>query len=229
MTLQELSVEFDILYNNISSNQAPGLSEYEKSVFLTQAMEAVILDLYKGTGGDSFESTEELTRYLNTLIKTKSINVNKEETNPIFTDKTYVADLAGINASNEEGQHEGDLWFIVYQSATVDGKNILVTPTTLDKVYKEMQNPFKKPNSDRVLVLFQGNNAYILSDKQVTNYYIKFLSRPHPIILDDIEELTINGYSYDSSKKLDDIVPEVMHRSILLRAIQLAQMVWKQS
>ena len=68
MTLQELSVEFDILFNNISSNQAPGLSEYEKSVFLTQAMEAVILDLYKGTGGDSFESTEELTRYLNTLV-----------------------------------------------------------------------------------------------------------------------------------------------------------------
>ena len=39
----------------------------------------------------------------------------------------------------------------------------------------------------------------------------------------------INDYSFDSSKTLDDIVPEVMHRSILLRAIQLAQMVWKQS
>lgn len=229
MTLQELSVTFDILYNNISSNQAPGLSEYEKSVFLTQAMEAVILDLYKGTGGDSFESTEELTRYLNTLVRTKSINVIKDETDPIFTDKTYVADLAEIKPSSEKEQHEGDLWFIVYQSATVDGKNMLVTPTTLDKVYKEMQNPFKKPNNDRVLVLFQGNSAYILSDEPVTNYYIKFLSRPHPIILDDIAPLTINGYSYNESKTLDDIVPEVMHRSILLRAIQLAQMVWKQS
>lgn len=229
MTLQELSVEFDILYNNISSNQAPGLSEYEKSVFLTQAMEAVILDLYKGTGGDSFESTEELTRYLNTLVKTGSIEVKEEKINPIFTNKTFVADLADINKSSKEEQHGVDLWFIVYQSATVNGKNILVTPTTLDKVYKEMQNPFKKPNSDRVLVLFQENNAYILSDEPVTNYYIKFLSRPHPIILDDIAPLTINGYSYDSSKALDDIVPEVMHRSILLRAIQLAQMVWKQS
>ena len=135
MTLQELSVEFDILYNNISSNQAPGLSEYEKSVFLTQAMEAVILDLYKGTGGDSFESTEELTRYLNTLVKTKSINVIKEETTPIFTDKTYVADLADINKSNEEEQHEGDLWFIVYQSATVDGKNILVAVISIEVVF----------------------------------------------------------------------------------------------
>lgn len=37
MTLQEFSDEFDVLYNNIMSNQAPGLDEYEKSVFLTKA------------------------------------------------------------------------------------------------------------------------------------------------------------------------------------------------
>ena len=34
MTITEFSTEFDILYNNISSNMAPGLNEYEKSVFL---------------------------------------------------------------------------------------------------------------------------------------------------------------------------------------------------
>lgn len=35
MTLEEFSNEFDILYNNITSNQAPPLDEYEKSVLLT--------------------------------------------------------------------------------------------------------------------------------------------------------------------------------------------------
>ena len=59
-TSEEWSIEFDLLYNNISSNQAPGLTEYEKSVFLTQAQEALILDLYKGVTGDSFEATEEV-------------------------------------------------------------------------------------------------------------------------------------------------------------------------
>lgn len=67
---EDWSLQFDLLYNNISSNQAPGLTEYEKSVFLTQAQEAVILDLYKGTSGDSFETTEEVTRYLSSLVKT---------------------------------------------------------------------------------------------------------------------------------------------------------------
>lgn len=42
MTRAEFSNEFDILYNNITSNQAPGLDEYEKSVFLTNAQTEVI-------------------------------------------------------------------------------------------------------------------------------------------------------------------------------------------
>lgn len=37
MTNAEFSNEFDTLFNNITSNQAPGIDEYEKSVFLTQA------------------------------------------------------------------------------------------------------------------------------------------------------------------------------------------------
>ena len=42
MTNQEFSNEFDVLYNNITSNQAPGLDEYEKSVFLTKAQDEII-------------------------------------------------------------------------------------------------------------------------------------------------------------------------------------------
>ena len=42
MTNLELSNEFDVLYNNITSNQAPGLDEYEKSVFLTKAQDEIV-------------------------------------------------------------------------------------------------------------------------------------------------------------------------------------------
>lgn len=37
MTVQEFSHEFDVLYNNITNEVAPGVNEYEKSVFLTRA------------------------------------------------------------------------------------------------------------------------------------------------------------------------------------------------
>lgn len=71
MTLQEFSVQFDVLYNNITSNQAPGLNEYEKSVFLTKAQNELIKNHFLGTGGSqgSFDSTAKRQYDFSVLIK----------------------------------------------------------------------------------------------------------------------------------------------------------------
>ena len=53
MSPEEFSEQFDIYYNNITSNQAPGLNEYEKSVFLTQAQYEVVL-AYLNPKGNKF-------------------------------------------------------------------------------------------------------------------------------------------------------------------------------
>ena len=230
MTLQEFSVEFDILYNNISSNQAPGLTEYEKSVFLTQAQEAIVLDLYKGTGGDSFESTEEVTRYLNTLVKTATLTQDDVKETPILNAKRFKFD--------EDVKKE--LMFILYQSAQIytdvlksQTRDVIVVPTTLDKVYKEMQNPFKRSNNNRVLALSSEDCIDLITDKDIKEFYIKYLKRPSPIILPNSLEggLSINGITNSYSYLPEDTIelPASTHRSILLRAIQLAQMVWKTS
>ena len=59
MKLSEFSAEFDILYNNIMSNIAPGLTEYEKSVFLTHAQEQLVIEIYSGQyKGEPFENSE---------------------------------------------------------------------------------------------------------------------------------------------------------------------------
>ena len=46
MTAKEFSDQFDVGYNNITSNQAPGLSEYDKSVFLTKAQDELLKDYF---------------------------------------------------------------------------------------------------------------------------------------------------------------------------------------
>ena len=46
----EFSNEFDVLYNNIMSNAAPGLNEYEKSVFLTKAQEEIVKNHFNPEG-----------------------------------------------------------------------------------------------------------------------------------------------------------------------------------
>lgn len=220
MLLNELSVEFDLLYNNISSNQAPGLTEYEKSVFLTEAQEAVILDLYKGTAGDAFESTEEVTRYLSSLVKSKNAVIPKLQTIPnrFINTNEYSFDLKEIE----------DLWFITFQSASIQdnecSRDVIVVPTTQDSLYKELQNPFKGPNKNRVLSLSEDNNQKIYSKYPLNSYYIKYLSKPYPIILEDLDgELTINN---EWESKEIDWLPESLHRTILLRAVQIAKAVW---
>ena len=46
----EFSNEFDVLYNNIMSNAAPGLNEYEKSVFLTKGQEEIVKNYFNPKG-----------------------------------------------------------------------------------------------------------------------------------------------------------------------------------
>lgn len=42
MSVEEMDNMFDVLYNNITSNQAPGLNAYEKSIFLTKGQDEIL-------------------------------------------------------------------------------------------------------------------------------------------------------------------------------------------
>ena len=82
MTLEEFSNEFDILVQSYSKQLPFGetynfsFTEYEKSVFLTKAQEELVIELYNGKNPnrDSFEKTEEIRRYLSSLINTFESN-----------------------------------------------------------------------------------------------------------------------------------------------------------
>lgn len=210
MTSQDFSQEFDILYNNISSNQAPGLTEYEKSVFLTQAQEALILDLYKGIAGDSFETTEEVTRYLSSLVTTYV--------------ETKLTSVEFINSREIKITLPSDVWFITFQAGSVivndRSRDVIIVPVTQDSLYKTLENPFRGPNKNRVLALSEEEYITLYTKYDLTKYYMKYLKRPNPIVLED-SELPINEVDEFSVD-----LPESLHRQILLRAVQLAKAVW---
>ena len=212
MTLQEFSLEFDLLYDNISSNQAPGLTEYEKSVFLTQAQDALVLDLYKGTSGDSFETTEEVTRYLNTLVKSKTYN---NLTSSSFDENNRLKQTS-ITLDK-------DVMFVTYQVAKSGCDWCLVVPTTQDNLYKTLQNPFTGPNSKRIISSSEDNKILLYSIKNISDFKIKYLQSPEPIILSALDsDLTIKG----KNTALDCALPECTHQMILMRAVQMAKAVW---
>lgn len=210
MTNPEFSIEFDILYNNISSNKAPGLNEYEKSVFLTKAQEQIVTELYSGRNNtySSFEETEELRRYLNSLVKTHSCQIPDGSPNHI-TSKSYSFVLPE------------DLLYITYEVCkNTSMREFPVYPVSQDELSKIINNPFRGPSKHRVLRLDNGTNTVeIISNEEIAMYDIRYIRKPNPIILTDLEDdLSINGISEESECELDSS----LHRTILDRAVALA-------
>ena len=226
MTTEEFSNEFDTLLNSYSTIEAFGktpstieLDEYEKSVFLTNAQEEIVIGMYnsKNPFGDSFERTEEIRRYLSDLIKTY-----------IATDKKV--GYTGLSKSSVFFELPDDLWFITYESVNLkddglgcmSGEDISVIPITQDKYHRIRKNPFRGANERRALRLdLNGKVVEIVSKYNVESYLVRYLSRPAPIILTDLtDNLSINGISVKTECELNPVI----HRAILERAVKLAIM-----
>lgn len=78
MLPEEMSNQFDVLYNNITNNQAPGLNEYEKSVFLTKAQNETVLNHFnaKSKGNsvqEGFDDTAIRQMDFSTLLRTETM------------------------------------------------------------------------------------------------------------------------------------------------------------
>lgn len=81
MTNEEFSNEFDILYNNIMSNQAPGLDEYEKSVFLTKAQEDIVKAYFSAKSNKLQEGFDDSARRqidFSMLMRTANFDYSRE-------------------------------------------------------------------------------------------------------------------------------------------------------
>lgn len=229
MTNKEFLNEFDLLYNNILSNAAPGLNEYEISLFLTQGQELLVKEFYTGKNvfRESFERNEEVTRSLSSLVRTEVLT---DQYNPEYIkDEKYPA-----TASSYFYQIPHDVWYIVREAVKLSddvlchyGQYVDVVPVTHDKYSRIMKNPFRKENSSRVLRLSLDDDIVeLISEYDIESYLIRYIKQPDPIILTDLTSLgeTINGISEETECKLHPLV----HRNILDKAVNIAIAAYKQ-
>lgn len=224
MGVKEFSDEFDILLNSYSTTPPYGdenklditLDEYEKSVFLTKAQEEIVVESYTGKNqfGESFERTEEIRRYLSDLVKTV-----------VLSDK--LTGHVGLSKTSMFFQLPEDVWFITYESATLkderlgclDGEEATIVPVTQDEYYRIAKNPFRGPSKGRAVRLDIGDGVIeIISDYNIDKYLVRYLSRPKPIVLVDLSELSVNGIKVRTECELNPVI----HRAILERAVRLA-------
>lgn len=224
MTTQEFSNEFDTLLNSYSTVPPYGdenklditLDEYEKSVFLTKAQEEIVVESYTGKNqfGESFERTEEIRRCLSDLVKTV-----------VLSDK--LTGHVGLSKTSMFFQLPEDVWFITYESAALkderlgclDGEEATIVPVTQDEYYRIAKNPFRGPSKGRAVRLDIGDGVIeIISDYNIDKYLVRYLSRPKPIVLVDLSELSVNGIKVRTECELNPVI----HRAILERAVRLA-------
>lgn len=217
MNIKEFSDRFDTLLNSFGNTPNIVLDEYEKSVFLTNAQEETIIDIYSGKNvfGDNFEKTEEVRRYLSELIET-------------YETDSKVSGHKGISKNSVFYEIPEDVWFITYESATLqddklgcfNGEEALIVPVTQDDFYKVQKNPFRGPSKTRILRLDnKGSIIELVSEFNISRYFLKYITKPSPIILTNLNDgLSINGVNIETECKLNPVI----HRAILERAVKMA-------
>lgn len=224
MTTQEFSDAFDTLvssykrfkdFDNKEILDSVEFNEYEKSYFLTKAQDELVIALYNGrnVSGESFESTEELRRYLSNLVKEVRLQ-------PITNTSGLVI---GIGSNSKFFTLPQDLWYITYEAVDIDGARCSalspmdVYPVTQDDYNKTKRNPFRGANDRRALRLDLSDGVIEIVCKYIVkDYYVRYLRKPKPIVLVNMpNNLTIDGVG----KKSECELHEALHQRILERAV----------
>ena len=228
MNTSEFSTRFDLYFNNIMSNQAPGIDEYEKSCYLTDAKKAIVLEIATG----KFEVTEQARRSIDSLVKTANLSPE------VINSSERFADTYRINTNTQLFLLPSDVWFITYEAATYSSDDVCaqnrvaeVVPVTQDNLHRIINNPFKGPSLGRVLRLDCGNSEVeLISNHTIDTYKVRYICAPKPIILTSLTsgDYSGSGLSIDGETAVTecDDVHESLHQAIVERAVLLAKQSW---
>lgn len=219
----EFSNGFDVLYNNIMSNAAPGINEYEKSVLLTKAQDEVLKNYFNPKGNkyqEGFDGSAKRQIDFSGLISVK--------------EGTLLNGQAGFDLRAKIYRMPEDVFLIINETLTTDTGVKQVVPISFDEYSRLMSKPYKEPlkyQAWRLVTEGSGSDNIIVeliphSGETVSKYTIRYVRRPKPIVLVDLAseygDVSINGISTISECELNPLI----HEEILQRAVELAKIVY---
>lgn len=243
MTNEEFSNEFDVLYNSITSNQAPGLDEYEKSVFLTKAQSEILREYFNsridGTNG-GFDGSQKRQYDFSFLIKTAIL-----ESNPAID----AADALYIPMVDKRGYlfNFPEDYFLSINEVIRDDKSsnrfYSVVSISYSDYQRLMTKPYAYPPKRVAWRLFIGTIQKTLQDGTKARipvaevigkfvgyprnweYTLRYVKKPNPIILINLtnDNLSIEGKKTETPCEC----PSQLHQEILERAVTLAKIAYQ--
>jgi hypothetical protein len=242
MTTAEFSRQFDVRFNNIDSNLAHGVTEYEKSLYLTQAQLEIVKNYFNPKGNkyqEGFDGSPKRDIDFSNIIKVQAIGTGTQaDTTGAITDTTeFGIKTLRVRISdnimmllNERFSFNGAGTPSVYSyDTTVVPIDYKQYQTVLGKAYKDppLRQTWRFIRGGAITVGASTSLDVELITKsnfdiaQAYVYYVRYLKRPQPIILENLsaQHLTIENVATVSECELS---PE-LHEEILGRAIEICK------
>lgn len=239
-TNAEWGAAFDVYYNNITSNQAPGLNTYEKSLFLTKAEYEITLNSFSASSkgnnlqqgfDDSAKRQADFSSLMDTVYG--EAIVESEVYTPIDT-------RSHLYALPER------VFVVVNETFKIDGEKLplQVIPLRFDEYTRLMSKPFKRPIKGQAWRLINSGdvNSKIVeiisgpgTDSKSGTYTVRFIRKPKPVIIGPLDGLTIDGYCFIGDGTENAVewegceLDSSLHEIILQRAVELAKIAWTTS
>jgi len=221
MTSQEMSKEFNIVFESVASMNAPGYTEYEKSILLTQAEYDITIETAQvASDTNDYARTilaKLLTPYTGLGAPTQATNVFGN-TNTVRAYTITLSTTLGLE------------FFYPFVEFAVTGSGGTAyeracKPIDYNTYYTSLSNPYAKPYVDLYWRLYDGDHLTIITDgTALTTPYLKglYVKKPTPIITTAAAPaFTIDGYLNTDGVKNSQL-NEIIHREIVYRAAMKA-------
>lgn len=161
-SLNEFSQEFDILYNQVNSNQSASIDEYEKSVFLTKAQDEIVLAYFDPRGNkfvEGFDNGQKRQYDFSSLVVNDTL-------------ERYTGSDAKYDPRSYVYMMPKDLFLTLNESVyeTVNGVNYIyqIIPISFEQYHVLMQKPYQYPTKRAVWRLITNQIKTASSASQQT-------------------------------------------------------------
>jgi hypothetical protein len=204
MTIQEVHDAFRFRMDKFDSLNYPNFLSTEIDLLGTQAEQRVIKQRYgtTNTKRQSFEETQKRTEDLKNVV-----------VNAVLIPAAYASDNIDTNAAFVTLPN--DHWFIVQERCEVEyldchdatvNKLVKVIPISHNEFDRVIDDPFNKPNKDKVLRLMENGRVELIYDPSVNikSYRLRYIKEPTPLSL-------AGGITFTLSEHLhDELVDEMV-------------------
>ncbi len=210
MTDQEFSDQFSTLLNSYGSQPAFGnadshreiiLDEYEKSVYLTQAQDAIVRAyLVKTTNQQGLGVDDDSLRQVDFSPLITSVNKSS-----VISSGTGTVTLPT------------DMEYILNETLTAEGKPVLVVrPITAQEYSRLMSKPYSRPLKKQAWRLIGTPAKLVAKEDGSYTYTVRYIRKPKPILL----AAGIPSVDGTAASEVCEL-PASLHMEVVRKAVEL--------